>query len=372
MINPSLFYNKITSKIDFISGVPDSLLKEFNACILENHPKNQHIIAPNEGVSLSLAIGNYISTGKISLIYLQNSGFGNLFNPLISLADKDIYGIPLLIIIGWRGEPGIKDEPQHYKQGLVQEDLLFSSKLKYEILSENFNNAKTQIDELIEYAYKFKAPTFLLVKKNTFSKYQTRDSKPNSKLLSREKAIKTILKLFDNETVFVGTTGKASRELYFIREESNLPHNKDFLTVGGMGHASSIATGISMNYNGNVVCLDGDGSLLMQMGSLVTNAKYASSKFFHIILNNGVHDSVGGQPTLINQVDLVSLSRSCGYQHSFKISSELELEKILSKKYDNSVFIEFKVNPGSNPLLGRPKETPKENLDNLMKYLSKK
>ncbi len=370
MINPKLFYNKLIEHSSFISGVPDSLLKELNSCILEEHPLNEHIIAPNEGVSISLGIGNYISTGKISTIYFQNSGIGNTINPLISLADKDVYGIPMLLLIGWRGEPDTKDEPQHFKQGLIQESLLKSLDIPYIIIDKNSKGYFERIDDLVRMSYKEKRPVSILFRKNTFSKYEFNNkNKINSELESRELAIENIIDILDNNnTVFVGTTGKASRELYEIRINKKLTGNLDFLTVGGMGHASSIAAAISKNTNKRVICLDGDGALLMHMGSLVSNIECSSKRFIHVVLNNESHESVGAQPTLIKNIDLVNLANTCGYVKAIRIKSKNDLYDFAkNKNFKNGpYFLEYLVKNKSRENLGRPKESPKENINNLM------
>jgi len=374
MINPLSFYNSLKKHTNFITGVPDSLLKELNSVILDKHDENNHIIAPNEGICVSLGIGSFIATNTIPTVYLQNSGLGNTINPLISLADKDVYGIPMVLIVGWRGEPGLPDEPQHYKQGLIQENLMSSMGIKYFIISSSSLDYEDIIFRAYDYAKKEKTPVFIVVKKDTFSNYLKLDNGiKNENLDSRELAISNIISLFDEtDSVIVATTGKASRELYeqrkFIDDSSN---NLDFLTVGGMGHASSIATGISMSSGKRVICLDGDGALLMHMGSLVSNGKYAGNNFIHFILNNGVHESVGAQPTLINNVDIPKLALSCGYKSSLRVSSmkELSESKDVFLVKSGPVLIEYVIKPGSRVDLGRPQEKPVDNLMNLMRQI---
>ena len=373
MINPKSFYDHLTSYSDFITGVPDSLLKEFNACVLNDHPKNKHIIAPNEGTSIGLAIGNYISTSKVPTVYMQNSGIGNAVNPLMSLADRDVYGVPMLLIIGWRGEPGVKDEPQHYKQGLIQEDLLKAMQLDYRILDSENQHWSALLDELYSSAVTDQCPKVLLVKKGTFDSYKS-SAGDQLELDSRESAINTVIDGLGKDSIFIGTTGKASRELFELRVARGESHENDFLTVGGMGHASAIATGISMNTTKRVVCLDGDGSLLMHMGGLVSTAHYASSNFVHVVINNGVHESVGGQPTLINNVHVKNLAIACGYQGAYSVKTAQEFNQICESDTlgNGAVLIEYRVKPGSRKDLGRPSESPKTNINNLMKYLNQK
>lgn len=370
MINPKYFYDHLTSHSDFITGVPDSLLKEFNACVLNEHPKNKHIIAPNEGTSIGLAIGNYISTGKVPTVYMQNSGIGNAVNPLMSLADMDVYGVPMLVIIGWRGEPGVKDEPQHFKQGLIQEELLKAMQLDYRILDSENQQWSALLDELYSSAVTDQCPKVLLVRKGTFNSYKLKAGE-QLELESRESAINTVIKGLGKDSIFIGTTGKASRELFELRVARGESHENDFLTVGGMGHASAIATGISMNTTKRVVCLDGDGALLMHMGGLVSTAYYASSNFVHVVINNGVHESVGGQPTLINNVDVKDLAIACGYKKAFSITTAADFNQMCEAGAlgNGAVLIEYIVKPGARKDLGRPTQSPKDNLHSLMNSL---
>jgi len=372
MINPKSFYDHLSSNSEFITGVPDSLLKEFNACVLNEHPQNKHIIAPNEGTSIGLAIGNYISTGKVPTVYMQNSGIGNAVNPLMSLADKDVYGVPMLVIIGWRGEPGVKDEPQHLKQGLIQEDLLKAMQLEYKILDSENQHWPALLDDLYSSAVTDQCPKVLLVRKGTFDSYKSNPGEPKE-LESRESAINTVIDGLGKDSIFIGTTGKASRELFELRVARGESHENDFLTVGGMGHASAIATGISMNTEKRVICLDGDGALLMHMGGLVSTAHYASSNFVHVVINNGVHESVGGQPTLINNVNVKDLAIASGYHKAFSVKTAAEFKQVCESDFlgNGAVLIEYKVKIGARKDLGRPTQSPNENLKQLMDVVCK-
>ena len=346
--------------------------EKFNACVLNEHPINKHIIAPNEGTSIGLAIGNYISTGKVPVVYMQNSGIGNAVNPLMSLADKDVYGVPMIVIIGWRGEPGVKDEPQHFKQGLIQEDLLKSMQLDYKILDSDNQDWSLVIDDLYKSAIANQCPKVLLVRKGTFDSYLS-NAEDQLDLESRESAINTIIDSLGKDSIFIGTTGKASRELFELRVSRGESHENDFLTVGGMGHASAIATGISMNTSKRVVCLDGDGALLMHMGGLVSTAHYASSNFVHVVVNNGVHESVGGQPTLINNVDVKKLAKACGYKRAYSVKTAQEFNQIYRSDAlgSGAILIEYIVKPGARKDLGRPSKSPKENIKELMNALNR-
>jgi phosphonopyruvate decarboxylase len=375
MLNCKEFFDLLhENKIDFFSGVPDSLLKFFNSYILDNVDQNQHIITANEGNAIALASGYYLATTKIGLVYMQNSGLGNAINPLVSLSDKEVYGIPVLLLIGWRGEPNEKDEPQHQKQGKITLKLLETLDIPYEILTKDIEDTKIKLSSAIKYMNKFNAPFALVVKKGTFEKYEQINESQQNYELSREKAINLIIDNLDEQDVVVSTTGMISRELFESRTHKNQKHETDFLTVGSMGHASQIALGIAIsNPKKQVFCLDGDGSVIMHMGSLGIIGSKQLKNFKHIILNNESHDSVGGQPTVGNIINFVSLAKSCKYKNSFKVLTEIELNKkmLKLKSDDGPILLEIMVNRGNRKDLGRPTKTPKENMNLFMNFLSK-
>ena len=375
MLNCKEFFDLLHGgEIDFFSGVPDSLLKFFNSYILDNVDQNQHIIAANEGNAIALASGYYLATKKIGLVYMQNSGLGNAINQLVSLSDKEVYGIPVLLLIGWRGEPGEKDEPQHQKQGKITLKLLETLDIPYEILTKDIEDTKRKLSSAIKYMNKFNAPFALVVKKGTFEKYEQINESQQNYELSREKAINLIIDNLDEQDIVFSTTGMISRELFESRIQKNQRHETDFLTVGSMGHASQIALGIAIsNPKKQVFCLDGDGSVIMHMGSLGIIGSKQMKNFKHIILNNESHDSVGGQPTVGNIINFVSLAKSCKYKNSFKVSTEIELKKkILKLKSDDGpILLEIMINRGNRKELGRPTKTPKENMNLFMNFLSK-
>jgi phosphonopyruvate decarboxylase len=375
MLNCKEFFDLLHEReIDFFSGVPDSLLKFFNSYILDNVNQTQHIIAANEGNAIALASGYYLATKKIGLVYMQNSGLGNAINPLVSLSDKEVYGIPVLLLIGWRGEPSEQDEPQHQKQGKITLKLLETLGIPYEILTKDIEDAKIKLSSAIKYMNKFNAPFALVVKKGTFKKYKQINESQQNYELSREKAINLIIDNLGEQDVVVSTTGMISRELFESRTQKNQKHETDFLTVGSMGHASQIALGIAIsNPKKQVFCLDGDGSVIMHMGSLGIIGSKQIKNFKHIILNNESHDSVGGQPTVGNVINFVSLAKSCKYKNSFKISTKIELKKkMLKLKYDEGpILLEIMVNRGNRKELGRPTKTPKENMNLFMNFLSR-
>jgi len=373
MINTSKFYTGLSSRgINFFTGVPDSLLKDICAYISDNAPEDRHIISANEGASIGLAVGNYLASGKLSLVYMQNSGFGNTVNPLLSIADDDVYGIPMLLLIGWRGEPGIKDEPQHVKQGKVSEELLIAMNIPYQIIDAD-SEIDVVLDEAINTAMSEMKPYALLVRKNTFEKYKLQNDQASSFSLDREGAVKLIIDQLNEKDIVVSTTGKTSREVFEYREELNQTHERDFLTVGAMGHTSSIAMGVAIEKKDrNVFCLDGDGSVLMHMGSLAINGlRKDLQNFKHIVINNGAHDSVGGQPTVGFEIDFPKIAESCGYTLVDTASEVDEIKSKLSKMINHKgrAFLELKVNKGAREDLGRPTKTPKENKKAFKQFL---
>lgn len=367
MIKPDNFYDLLKKhNIDFYTGVPDSLLKNFCAYITDNSKKSNHIIAVNEGTALGYAAGYHLSTEKIPIVYMQNSGLGNATNPLLSLVSPHIYSIPLILLIGWRGEPNVKDEPQHLHQGLITPQMLEVFDIPYIILSEDYKESKIKIEKLIKKTKNNNKPHAILVPKNVFDKYETKSIGKQTKYeLSREEAIKILVDEL-KEHIFVSTTGMISRELFEYREEKNQDHNSDFLTVGSMGHASQIALGISLNTEKKVVCLDGDGAALMHLGGLTTIGTQKQKNFIHIILNNGAHDSVGGQPTVGDKISFVNIAKECGYRKCICVKDKVSLVNSIKNKYD---FIEIKVNKGNRKNIGRPTISPKKNKENLITKL---
>ncbi|MCB5231338.1 MAG: phosphonopyruvate decarboxylase [Candidatus Cloacimonas sp.] len=371
MIDPKYFYEVLYDNgVDFFTGVPDSLLKEFCAYISDTCNEKDHVICANEGNAVAMGVGSFLATGKVPLVYMQNSGLGNAINPLLSLADNAVYGIPMVLLIGWRGEPGIKDEPQHAKQGMVQNDLLQAMKLPYTVISSETKDVEKLIKEIVDKAAANSSPVAIVVKKRTFSEYKSSNKKEECFSLSREEAIKTILEA-DNTYSIVSTTGKTSRELYEVREKRG-EISQDFLTVGSMGHSSSIAAGIALRLpEKKVMCIDGDGALLMHMGALPVIGKLAPRNFVHVIMNNQCHESVGGQSTAVDNLDLELLARAAGYNKYFVANDKEELSKCI-KEIDSSkgpVFLEVRVKKGSRSDLGRPKSTPAENKVSFIKKL---
>jgi phosphonopyruvate decarboxylase len=373
MIKPEIFFKKLVkSKIDFFVGVPDSLLSDICAYITDNVSPSKHIITANEGNAIANAVGYNLASGKIPLVYLQNSGLGNIINPILSIADDKVYSIPMIILMGWRGEPGVKDEPQHVRQGEVNEALLDAMQLPYTIM-DNTSNSEIVIEQAIKIAVKFSKPYVILVRKDTFEKYKLVNDLRTSYPLVREDVVKMIVDALKKDDIVVSTTGKTSRELFEYRECLGHEHDKDFLTVGGMGHTSSIALGIAIEKKDrNVYCLDGDGSFIMHMGALAINGSIKElDNFKHIVINNGAHDSVGGQPTLGFQIDMVSIAKACGYSFATSAESIHSIKKSLENlaNHKGRGFLEIKVNKGARENLGRPTTSTLENKIAFIKFL---
>ena len=375
MISPKYFIDKLSSlQIDFFTGVPDSLLKNICAYITDNSLVENNIIAANEGGAVGLAAGYHLATGRIPVVYMQNSGEGNIINPLMSLTDKEVYNIPLLLIIGWRGEPGIKDEPQHIKQGKVTLPLLETMGIKYEILSQSEEECSIQLDRAVKYIEKTKEVYALIVQKGTFSDYKLQNKGETTFSLSREEAIQIVTSSIEEDAIIVSTTGMISRELFEYRESVKQNHEKDFLTVGSMGHASQIALGIALQQKKRkIYCFDGDGATLMHMGSMAIIASMMPKNYIHVIFNNGAHDSVGGQPTVGLQINLPQIAEACGYQKAMSVSNIDELKQQIKniRMMSGPILLEIKVKKGARIDLGRPTTTPIQNKESLMSFLNK-
>ncbi len=371
MLDSGEFLELIKSQgITFSTGVPDSLLKDFCGCIADS---GTDIIAANEGGAIALAAGHHLATGEIPFVYMQNSGFGNIINPLTSLVDPEVYSIPMLIMVGWRGEPGVKDEPQHIKQGRINEELIGALEVRYDILSTDTEEAKSQVETAVEYMKVNKAPYILLVRKDTFAPYKMQNlpEVPDYEM-NREDAVKLILDRLSDKDVVVSTTGKTSREVFEKRAADEAGHQRDFLTVGCMGHASQIALGIALaKQNRNVFCLDGDGAFIMHMGSAGIIADQKPKNFYHIVINNGAHDSVGGQPTIGFDLNLEKIASGCGYPSAFSVSSQRELEDVWDDfiSSEGPVFLEIKTKKGARKDLGRPTIKPVDNKKDFMNNL---
>lgn len=358
---------------DFYAGVPDSQLKALCDYLINVYgiDAKHHIIAANEGNATAIAAGYYLATGKIPVVYMQNSGEGNIINPVASLLNDKVYGIPCIFIIGWRGEPGIHDEPQHIYQGEVTLKLLEDMEIESFVI-----DTETTVEELKTVMKSFKNALLegksvaLVVRKGALT-YDSKVGYKNDNLMTREDIIKHIIAVSEEDPI-VSTTGKASRELFEAREANGQSHKYDFLTVGSMGHSSSIALGIAVNKpNTKIWCVDGDGAVLMHMGAMALLGANAPKNMVHIIINNGAHETVGGMPTVAANIDFVAIAKACGYPYavSVKTFEELDYELDEAKKRNEFTMIEVKCSIGARGDLGRPTTTAKENREMFVNYI---
>lgn len=366
---------KLTKMIgaDFYTGVPDSQLRELCDFLMDTYgiDSKHHIIAANEGNCVALATGYHLATGKVPVVYMQNSGEGNIINPVASLINDKVYAIPMVFIVGWRGEPGIHDEPQHIYQGQVTIKLLEDMDIKNFVISKETTNEeveKVMEDFRIELE-KGKSVAFV-VRKGSIS-YEGKVKYENKNTMTREKIIQHIARISENDPI-VSTTGKASRELFETRIKNEQSHKYDFLTVGSMGHSSSIALGIAVNKpEKKIWCIDGDGATLMHMGAMAVIGSNRPNNLVHIVINNGAHETVGGMPTVAEKIDFVGIAKACGYSYATSVDSFEKLDDELknAKKKKELCFIEVKCAIGSRGDLGRPTTTPINNKKEFMDYL---
>ena len=372
MLNPKFFIDTLRQHdIDFFAGVPDSLLKSVCAYIADNIDNKHNIITANEGGAVALAAGYHLATGKVGCVYMQNSGEGNAINPLASLTDKEVYHIPLLLIIGWRGKPGVHDEPQHKKQGKVTIELLEVLGIKHIVLSKDEDEAREQMEKAVGSIHSTGEAFALIVEKDTFESYTLQKKAEDPYTMTREEAIQTVAACIPDNAVIVSTTGMISRELFEYRAAMGQGHEHDFLTVGSMGHASMIALGIAMQHpERQVFCFDGDGAAIMHLGNMAIVGSKSPRNYVHIIFNNGEHDSVGGQPTVGHEIDLVEIANAMQYKHTCSVKSiEALTEALKNLKTDGPQLIEVKVRRGNRSDLGRPTTTPVQNKTSLMNFL---
>ena len=372
MINPHFFIEKLQAEgVEFYAGVPDSLLKNVCAYITDHFDSNHNIIAANEGGAVALAAGYHLATGKVGCVYMQNSGEGNAINPLASLTDPEVYHIPLLLLIGWRGRPGVHDEPQHVKQGKVTTGLLNVMGINYEVLAKEEDQAAKQIEKAMCSIRESGNAYALVVEKDTFDSYTLQNVKRNDYTMSREEAIKAVAASIPPDAIIVSTTGMISRELFEYRTAMGQGHERDFLTVGSMGHASMIALGIALQHpERKVYCFDGDGACIMHMGNMAIVGSKCPSNYVHVIFNNGAHDSVGGQPTVGHEIDIVAIAHAMHYQDAVCVWTPEQLKEALSSRMaDGLRLVEIRVKKGNRKDLGRPTTTPIQNKEALMSFL---
>ncbi|XP_076114542.1 phosphonopyruvate decarboxylase-like isoform X2 [Mytilus galloprovincialis] len=376
-LNPGEFYKACVGLgIDYFTGVPDSLLKDFCAYVTANAPEGKHLIAANEGNAVALASGYHLATGKHSMVYLQNSGLGNIVNPIMSLTSQSVYSIPMLLFIGWRGEPGKRDEPQHSTQGQSTPGLLAALGIPFQPLPDYQEGAEQALLTAKHYMKSANAPYALLVKRQIFSPYKLPKTGEPQFPLNREGALKVLIDCLGNKDVVISTTGMTSRELFEYRVTKDMGHEKDFLTVGSMGHASSIALGIALQKpRRQVFCLDGDGAAIMHLGSMASIGQNGPANLKHVIINNGAHDSVGGQPSDAKNHDtfsFVKIAEGCGYKQAFSATTEEEIKTAIAamRSMDGPLLLEIKAEKGHRKQLGRPTRTPLQNKEDFMHFLA--
>ena len=358
---------------EFYSGVPDSQLKALCNYLMHTYgiDSKHHIIAANEGNCVALAAGYHLATGKVPVVYMQNSGEGNIINPVASLLNDKVYAIPMIFVIGWRGEPGVHDEPQHVYQGEVTLKLLEDMGIESFVIDKETSVAdvKAKMLYFTDLLEQGKNVAFV-VKKGALS-YEQKVTYSNEYDMKREEIIEHIVKVSGSDPI-ISTTGKASRELFEIRDRNNQGHAYDFLTVGSMGHASSIALGVAINKpDKKIWCIDGDGAALMHMGAMAVIGSNAPKNMVHILINNGAHETVGGMETVAKGMDFVQLATACEYPYAISVDNFDSLDAVLEevKNKDELSFIEIKCSIGARDDLGRPTTTARENKENFMRFL---
>ena len=374
MVDAAAFYQAtIDNGISLICGVPDSLLRHLSTVLQKNATKDQHVVVPNEGSGIALAAGHYLATGGISLVYMQNSGLGNAINPLLSLTSRDVYQIPLVLLIGWRGQPDRADEPQHLFQGRVTVPLLETLEIPFWLLPSDTASAVECLGKSVRTARELQGPVAIVVQSETFAADSEVGVMANGYELSREEAISTIVGSLDDRDAVVATTGKASREVHeYRRNRGPVSPQQEFLTLGSMGHASQIALGIALSQpDRRVFCLDGDGALLMHMGSLALIGSSRPRQFVHVVLNNGCHESVGGQPTVGFEIDIPKIAEACGYSAAVSVSTVADLMNSLERfhEIEGPCLLEVRVSAAARKDLRRPQKPPSAGRDDFMEFL---
>ena len=374
MVDHRKLFNELSSiGIDFFTGVPDSLLNDFCLYLTLNAPEGHHIMTANEGNAIGVATGYHLATGKIPVVYMQNSGIGNATNPLLSLAHDSVYGIPMILVIGWRGDPAIKDHAQHKKQGELTTVLMNDMDIPFQVL----DNEDTVFDKF-KWAYnkakEISSPVALITKKAILTEKIKKQNYPESNLMNREEAISAVLDIIGPDAVYLATTGRATRELHETIKAKEWHETAEFLNVGAMGHLSSIALGISIaRPDKKIIVFDGDAAAVMHMGSLATNGRYPTPNLIHIVLNNGVNESVGGQPSAGQIINLTEIAHACGYIVPEKqLTSPEELQNFLSSNSDKPKFIDLKVKQGIRNDMPKLDINHKEMKQRLMNLINKK
>lgn len=335
--------------ISFFTGVPDSLLNDFCLYLVNNIPDGQHVMAANEGNAVAIAAGHYMATGNIPVVYMQNSGIGNATNPLLSLTHECVYGIPMILVIGWRGDPTISDHVQHKKQGELTPVLMNDMDIPYEILDDE-NTVVQKFEWAVGKAKEISSPVALIAKKAILTEKVKKQQYAESCLMNREEAVSAVLDVLGDKAIYLGTTGRATRELNEQLKEHGIGAGHEFQNVGSMGHVSSVGLGIALaRPEQNVVVFDGDAAVVMHMGALATNCRYKAGNMIHIVLNNGVNESVGGQPSAGYVVNLTGIASACGYEtpgHAIETKEELQAIIRNHKRGEMPLFVDVHVRQG--------------------------
>jgi phosphonopyruvate decarboxylase len=345
--------------IRFFTGVPDSLLNDFCLYLCRNYGNDRHIMAANEGNAIGIAAGHYMATGHIPVVYMQNSGIGNATNPLLSLAHQTVYGIPMILVIGWRGNPSIKDHAQHKKQGELTPILMRDMDIPFEVLDDD-ETVIAKFRWALEKARDISAPVALIAKKGILTQKEKHQEYPESKLMNREEAISAVIDTLGSDAVYLATTGRATRELHEQLKLKGIAEGHEFLNVGSMGHASSVALGMAIaRPDKKIVVFDGDAAAVMHLGSFATIGRYQPKNLIHIVLNNGVNESVGGQPSAGQIINLTNIAKACGYSTSIVVEKDRDLRGVINALPDSGkpVFIDVHVRQGIR------KDLPKLDID---------
>lgn len=362
--------------VDFYTGVPDSLLKPLCNYLMDTYgiDSKHHMIAANEGNCTAIAAGYHLATGKVPAVYMQNSGEGNVINPLASLLNDKVYAIPMIFIVGWRGEPGVHDEPQHIYQGEVTVKLLEDMDVAAYVVTKETTEEEVDAQMQVFRSLLAKGKDVAFVVKKGALSFEKNVEYSNKNHMRREEIIEHIVNV-SKEDPILSTTGKASRELFEIREKNGQSHKYDFLTVGSMGHTSSIALGVALQKpQQKIWCIDGDGAMLMHMGAMAVIGANKPSNLVHIVINNGAHETVGGLPTVASEINLVKMAEACGYPYAVRVSEFEQLDKELqaAKERRELTLIEVECAIGAREDLGRPTTTALENKENFMRYLQER
>jgi len=373
MISCNEFFKILKAKnLTFFTGIPDSTFKDWMKFLNDNdNILLKNLIACNECEAIALAAGYYLSTNQIGIVYMQNSGLGKAINPLTSLCDPDVYSIPVLLMIGWRGEPGKKDAPQHKKMGKITLSMLETLDIPYTILNPNLNDIKIELEKALQYLKEKQGPYAFIIKKNFFHEYRMKKEIPLDFELSREEAIQLIVDNLENDTLIISTTGYTSRELFEYQETIKKDKLGIFYNIGSMGCSSSIGLSIALNREEKVILFDGDAATIMQMGALTTIGKYSPPNLLHIIFDNQAHESTGGQPTNASVVNFVNVALACNYKSGLIVKTKEELlnslKNLENKEGPNLIILKIKMGSRSN--LQRPNKNPVEYKGEFMKFL---